>query len=168
MASSSARFNRICRTGAGIKRKLIFHKHQGSNWILSRICVQDLAFWKLQIAKYGQKRKVWQLKVKKRGNCELLFLYNVKDFLCLSLQNLMPHLLPNSSNTKTKKALTLCWKSEQKFSFVTKPQLLNLQQTVAKTILIINISNSNNFNNFWVAIFTCQVTSIKFTKLNLI
>ena len=104
LASSSARFNRICRTGAGIKRKLIFHKHQGSNWILSRICVQDLAFWKLQIAKCGQKRKVWQLKVKKRGNCELLFLYNVKDFLCLSLQNLMPHLLPNSSNTKTKKA----------------------------------------------------------------
>ena len=26
---------------------------------------------------------------------------------------------------------TLCWKSEQKFSFVTKPQLPNLQQTVA-------------------------------------
>ena len=29
---------------------------------------------------------------------------------------------------------TLCWKSEQKFSFMTKPQLPNLQQTVANTI----------------------------------
>ena len=38
---------------------------------------------------------------------------------------------------------TLCSKSEQKFSFMTKPQLPNLQQTVADTILIININNSN-------------------------
>ena len=48
---------------------------------------------------------------------------------------------------------TLCSKSEQKFSFMTKPQLPNLQQTVANTILIINISNSNNLNKFWVGIF---------------
>ena len=51
---------------------------------------------------------------------------------------------------------TLCSKSEQKFIFMTKPQLPNLQQTVADTILIINISNRNNLNKFWVAIFTCQ------------
>ena len=51
---------------------------------------------------------------------------------------------------------TLCSKSEQKFSFMTKPQLPNLQQTVANTILIINISNSNNLNKFWVDIFTRQ------------
>ena len=38
----------------------------------------------------------------------------------------------------------LCSKSEQKFSFWTKLQLPNLQQTVANTILIINISNSIN------------------------
>ena len=31
---------------------------------------------------------------------------------------------------------TLCSKSEQKFSFLTKPQLQNLQQFVANTILI--------------------------------
>ena len=31
-----------------------------------------------------------------------------------------------------------------------------LQQTVANTILIINISNSNNLNKFWVGIFTHQ------------
>ena len=43
---------------------------------------------------------------------------------------------------------TLCSRSEQKFSFMTKPQLPNLQQTVAGTILIINISNSNNLNKF--------------------
>ena len=43
---------------------------------------------------------------------------------------------------------TLCSRSEQKFSFMTKPQLPNLQQTVADTILIINISNSNNLNKF--------------------
>ena len=36
---------------------------------------------------------------------------------------------------------TLCSKSEQKISFMTKPQLPNLQQTVAIMILI-NISNS--------------------------
>ena len=48
----------------------------------------------------------------------------------------------------------LCSKSEQKLSFMTKPQLPILQQTVANTILIINISNSNNPNKFWVGIFT--------------
>ena len=31
---------------------------------------------------------------------------------------------------------------------MTKPQLLNLQQTVANMILIINIDNSNNINEF--------------------
>ena len=41
---------------------------------------------------------------------------------------------------------TLCSKSEQKLSFMTKPQLPNLQETVANTILIIKISNSNNLN----------------------
>ena len=51
---------------------------------------------------------------------------------------------------------TLCSKSEQKFSFMTKPQLLNLQQTVANMILIININNSNNINEFWVGIFTLK------------
>ena len=39
-------------------------------------------------------------------------------------------------------------KSEQKCSFRTKRQSPNLQQTVANTILIINISNSNNLNKF--------------------
>ena len=53
-------------------------------------------------------------------------------------------------------AWTLCSKSEQKFSFMTKPQLPNLQQTFANTILITNISNSNNLNKFWVGIFTHQ------------
>ena len=48
---------------------------------------------------------------------------------------------------------TLCSKSEQKFSFLTKPQLRNLQQIVANTILI---SNSYNINKFWVGIFTRQ------------
>ena len=39
-------------------------------------------------------------------------------------------------------------KSEQKFTFMTKPQLPNLQQTVADTIPIIKVSNSNNLNKF--------------------
>ena len=47
-------------------------------------------------------------------------------------------------------------KSEQKFNFITKPQLPNLQQTVANTILILNISKNNNLNKFWVGIFTRQ------------
>ena len=41
-------------------------------------------------------------------------------------------------------------------SFMTKPQLPNLQQTVANTILITNISNSNNLNKFSVGIFTSK------------
>ena len=47
----------------------------------------------------------------------------------------------------------LCSKSEQKFR--TTRQLPNLQQTVANIILIIDISNSNIINKFWVSIFTC-------------
>ena len=39
---------------------------------------------------------------------------------------------------------------------MTKPQLPNLQQTVAITILINNISNSNNLDKFLVGIFTRQ------------
>ena len=39
---------------------------------------------------------------------------------------------------------------------MTKPQLPNLQQAVANTILSINISNSNNLSKFWVGIFTRQ------------
>ena len=46
---------------------------------------------------------------------------------------------------------TLCSKSEPKFSSITKPQLPNMQQTVANKVLIINISNSYNINNFWVS-----------------
>ena len=51
-------------------------------------------------------------------------------------------------------SLVQIWKV--KLSFMTKPQLPNLQQTVANTILITNISNSNNLNKFWVGIFTRQ------------
>ena len=39
----------------------------------------------------------------------------------------------------------LCSKSQQKFSFLTKTQLQNLQQIVANAILI---SNSYNINKF--------------------
>ena len=42
------------------------------------------------------------------------------------------------------------------FKISTKRQLPNLQQTVANTILITNISNSNSPNKFWVGIFTRQ------------
>ena len=50
----------------------------------------------------------------------------------------------------------LCSKSEQKFSFMNNPQLPNLQQTFANTMLIINISNRKNINKFWDGIFTRQ------------
>ena len=39
---------------------------------------------------------------------------------------------------------------------MTNPQLPNLQQTVANTILILNISKNNNLNKFWVGIFQGQ------------
>ena len=48
---------------------------------------------------------------------------------------------------------TLCSKSEQKVSFLTKPQLPYLQQIVANKIII---SNSYNINKFGVGIFTRQ------------
>ena len=48
---------------------------------------------------------------------------------------------------------SLCSKSEQKFSFMTK---LKLQQTVANTICIIDISIIDYNNKFWDGIFTRQ------------
>ena len=50
---------------------------------------------------------------------------------------------------------------------MTKPQLPNRQQTVVNTILITNISTSNNLNKFWVGIFTRQ-GHIKFTEQELV
>ena len=43
-------------------------------------------------------------------------------------------------------------------------KLPNLQQTVANTVLIINISNSNNVTCFELVSLHARVTSIKFTK----
>ena len=56
---------------------------------------------------------------------------------------------------------TLCSKSEQKFSLLTKPQRRNLQQIVAKMILI---KNSYNLNKFELASSHARATSIKSTK----
>ena len=55
----------------------------------------------------------------------------------------------------TSKSWPECSKSEQKLGFMTKPQLSNLQQTVANTILVTNTSNSINLE-FGVGIFTRQ------------
>ena len=52
-----------------------------------------------------------------------------------------------------------------KFSFMTKLQLPKLHKTVVKTFLIINISNSNKLNKFWVGIFTSH-TSHQSSLLN--
>ena len=52
-----------------------------------------------------------------------------------------------------------------KFSFMTKLHLPNLHKTVVKTFLIINISNSNKLNKFWVGIFTSH-TSHQSSLLN--
>ena len=43
-----------------------------------------------------------------------------------------------------------------KVKFYVQTSASNLQQTYANTIFIINISNSNNLNKFWVGIFTRQ------------
>ena len=51
---------------------------------------------------------------------------------------------------------------------MTKPLLPILQQTVANTTLIINISNSNNLKSFELASSHAMVTSIKFTKEELL
>ena len=63
----------------------------------------------------------------------------------------------------------LCSKSEQNLAFMIKLQLPNLQQNVIKTFFIINISNSNNLNKFWIGIFTGQGhTKLNFTKQELV
>ena len=64
-----------------------------------------------------------------------------QDSTSLPLQNisskiltkLQPQILPELQLQNLDQ--TLCSKSEQKFNFITKPQLPNLQQTVAKRIL---------------------------------
>ena len=47
---------------------------------------------------------------------------------------------------------------------MTKPQLPNLQQTNANTILSIDIGNSNNLNNFKLASLHARATPIKSAK----
>ena len=59
---------------------------------------------------------------------------------------------------------TLCSKSEQRFSFMTKLQRPNLHKTVVNTFLNNNISNSNNFNEFKLASSHARVTSFKSNK----
>ena len=59
--------------------------------------------------------------------------------LCDTLTALQSHPL----KTLPKAQRPLCSKSEQKIGFITKHQLPSMHQTVANTILIIDISNSN-------------------------
>ena len=70
-----------------------------------------------------------------------LYKYQQKKLSKLQLQILSELQLQNFDQT-------LCSKSEQKFYCMTKPQVPNLQQTIANTIHIINISNKNNLNKF--------------------
>ena len=78
------------------------------------------------------------------------------------------HQLQNIAWTLTPKSWpNLFSKFAQNFSFMIKPQLPNPKQTVANTIHIINISNSDNLNKFWVgnlASSLARVTSINITE----
>ena len=47
---------------------------------------------------------------------------------------------------------------------MTKLHLPNLHQTVVNTILIINMSNSNNLNKFELSSSHARLTLIKFTE----
>ena len=79
----------------------------------------------------------------------LLQIHNLNQSISISsklLTKLQPQILPELQLQNLDQ--TLCSKTEQKINFITKPQLPNLQQTVANTILIIYISNSNNLNKF--------------------
>ena len=80
-----------------------------------------------------------------------LLLQNISSKILTKLQlQILPELqLQNLDQT-------LCSKSEQKFSFLTKPELPILQQTVANTILTTTISNINNLNRFCLGILTRQ------------
>ena len=70
---------------------------------------------------------------------------------CTKYQRLNVEQTPASKsclNFNSKIFTTFCSKFAQNFGFMIKPQLPNLQQTVANTIHIINISNSNNLSKF--------------------
>merc|ERR1712223_1741202 len=92
-----------------------------------------------------------------------------QDATSLRLQNisskiltqLQPQILPELQLQNLDQ--TLCSKFEQKFNFMTKPQLPNLQQTVANTILIIDISNSNNLK-----VLSCHLQRPESTQSSLL
>ena len=62
----------------------------------------------------------------------------------------------NDQTSASKSCLNINFKILTKLDFMTKLHLPNLHQTVVNTFLIINMSNSNNLNKFWVLIFACQ------------
>ena len=68
-----------------------------------------------------------------------------------------PNFSLNLAWTSTSKSWpNLVLKVWTKVKLYDQTQLPNLQQTVANTILIINISNNNNIKKFWLGIFTRQ------------
>ena len=70
--------------------------------------------------------------------------------------------LDYASTSKSQPNISISTKSKVKiltkpsFRILTKIQLPNQQETVSNTILITDISNSNNLNKYWVGIFTRQ------------
>ena len=94
----------------------------------------------------------WEL-LKSSWHRQLTF--EVDLFLVIHTKETLPSASKSLPNIETFSS-----KSEQKLHLMTKLHLPNLHQTVVSTFLIINMSNSNNLNKFWVVIFT----SIKFTK----
>ena len=93
-----------------------------------------------------------KLKILAKPNFRMLTKIQIRNLNQASAANLKILTKPWAQNLDQ----ILSSKYEQKFSFMTKAQLPNLQQTVANSILINNINNSNNLNKFWVGIFTYQ------------
>ena len=129
----------------------LFHTHSWSGCIMSS---SDFCHYHHQRQPHCRCRHHYHAKLKIQ-DIDQTWLQNLdQDSTSLPLQNisskilnkLLLQILPELQLQNNDQ--TLCSKSEQKFNFMTKPPLPYLQQAVANTILIINISNNKNLNKF--------------------
>ena len=110
----------------------------------------------------------WVLLIKVTSLGQITSSYKTLDQTYLELHNHMKHQQQNNDQTSASKSclninfkiLTKLWnlvlKGWTKNLTLWSNHLPNLHQNVVNMFLIVNMSNSNNLNNFWVVIFRGQ------------
>ena len=93
----------------------------------------------------------WVLLIKVTSLGQITSSYKTLDQTYLELHNHMKHQQQNNDQT-----LKPCAQSMNKNLTLWPNHLPNLHQNVVNMFLIVNMSNSNNLNNFWVVIFRGQ------------